>query len=56
MVEVKCPNCSKILEVQHNKKAIVCQNCLTTTGKEFIMVEQRDCQYKNLGGGFFEKK
>lgn len=56
MIDIQCPNCNTILNVQHNKALVVCKKCLVETGKKFIMVESEDSpKIRNLGDGFFEK-
>lgn len=57
MKEVKCPNCSRILNVKETAKEVVCQKCLDDYSKSFIMIESPDVKksHTNLGGGFFEK-
>jgi hypothetical protein len=57
MSELECPNCNTVLIGQKKKENVICKKCLESTGKRFIMVEQKDSQqYDNLGDGFFEKK
>lgn len=56
MIDIQCPNCNAVLNVQHNRVAVVCKKCLVETGKKFIMVEsETNPKYRNLGDGFFEK-
>ena len=56
MIELKCPNCNIVLEVQKNKEKIVCKKCLNTYGKHFIMIESKNNSYQNMGDGFFIKE
>jgi reverse gyrase len=57
MIELECPNCNCVLNVQKNKDRVVCQKCLVETGKRFIMIESHDNpNHNNLGDGFFEVK
>jgi hypothetical protein len=57
MIDIRCPNCSTILNVGKNKEAVVCKKCLLETGKKFIMIEEESSpKFKNLGDGFFQKE
>jgi len=57
MSEIKCPNCSGVLNVNgKSKNRVICQKCLQETGKTFIMIETKSNQdIQNLGDGFFTK-
>lgn len=56
MKEVQCPNCGLALNVRDTAHDVVCNKCLETTGKTFIMQESQDTQNKTryLGDGLFE--
>lgn len=57
MKEVKCPNCGLIINVKDTARDVICNKCLETTGKTFIMVESTDDnKYRYLGDGLFERQ
>lgn len=57
MIDLQCPNCECVLNVQKNKERVVCPKCLAESGKRFIMIESNDNPgYHNLGDGLFQKE
>lgn len=56
MKELTCPNCNTIIHVNDSVRDVICERCLASTGKTFIMIESSDIKKaKNLGDGFFER-
>lgn len=56
MKELKCPNCDTVIQVNDTARDVICERCLASTGKQFIMSESPDIgKYRNIGDGFFEK-
>lgn len=56
MIEIKCPDCNTVLEVQKNNKPIFCPNCLKNKHSKILMVETSHGIYENFGDGLFIKK
>ncbi len=57
MKEVQCPNCGITINVRETARDVVCNKCLDSTGKTFIMTESPDLksQTRYLGDGLFER-